>query len=336
MSVSNSKQLKILAAAATGAVAGMGYVAQVHAAPALPPAIDVLINRSSDGNGPGLGTGTGPNQGFPATTYTPSMSIVPYAPSATYDAADTADAGTIWNTLLSPPSSLAKQTSGATNTVTFQTNLPLVDSTGASTGVKLAIEMTEPNNHSDGIHSSAVTGLGTGTDGLTANPKELMSQSWVSNSSSETIIFALTGLTPNAPYNVYAYGGGSNAGNGAAFSLPTANQGTGYGTGAGWQSTAALGGAAGAYTTVLPATATYHSVFSASGGSNPTPEQGLTWVLLPAVADANGDLLLFNQENVNGKGYVNGFQIQSAPEPASIGLLGAAALGLLSRRRREE
>jgi hypothetical protein len=78
-------------------------------------------------------------------------------------------------------------------------------------------------------------------------------------------------------------------------------------------------------------------VFSANGGNNPTPEQGITWVLLPAVADANGDISVLDQENpVGNKPYFNGFQIQAAPEPATLGLLGAAAAGLLARRRKNE
>ena len=83
-------------------------------------------------------------------------------------------------------------------------------------------------------------------------------------------------------------------------------------------------------------------MFSASGGNNPTPEQGLSWVLLPAKADANGNLQIFVNEDHGStiKAFTNGFGIDGTftlvPEPASIGLLGAAALGLLSRRRRED
>jgi hypothetical protein len=162
-----------------------------------------------------------------------------------------------------------------------------------------------------------------------------MGQTWVGNSSSDTLIFQLTGLTPNAPFNLYMYAGGSNGGNGGTFLLPNANQGTGYGSGAGWVATAGLNGTGG-YITV-PANSTYHSVFSANGGNNPTPEQGITWVLLPAVADANGDISVLDQENpVGNKPYFNGFQIQAAPEPATLGLLGAAAAGLLARRRKNE
>jgi hypothetical protein len=79
-------------------------------------------------------------------------------------------------------------------------------------------------------------------------------------------------------------------------------------------------------------------VFSISGGNNPLPEQGLTWVLLPGVVDPNGNLEIFVQEdNASGSNaFVNGFQLDFIPEPATLGLFSAAAaLGLLARRRRE-
>jgi hypothetical protein len=332
MSVSN-KQVKLLAAAVTSTVAGMGLATQIQAAPVDPNAIDVLISRSSDGD-----TLNGPTSNLTVNppTYTPSLTGVPYAPSASYTAADVNDSGTLWNTLLTPPSSCATNTTGVTLTVTFQANIPLADSLGNATNVKLNVLFGEPNNKSNGFHNSGIpTEPGTGSDGLTGNPVALMGQTWVGNSSSDTLIFQLTGLTPNAPFNLYMYAGGSNGGNGGTFLLPNANQGTGYGSGAGWVATAGLNGTGG-YITV-PANSTYHSVFSANGGNNPTPEQGITWVLLPAVADANGDISVLDQENpVGNKPYFNGFQIQAAPEPATLGLLGAAAAGLLARRRKNE
>jgi hypothetical protein len=338
MNFSHSKKVKPLAAAVAGVVAGMGLVRQASAFPQDPNAIDVLISRSSDGDN--LGSST--NQGVVPQTYTPSLTGVPYAPAAVYDAADTNDGGTLWNTLLSPPSALAANTSGLPVTVTFQQNLPLADSEGNSNGAKLNVFFVLPNNKSDGIHNAGVTSLGTGSDELTANPTELMSQSWFANSTSETIIFQLTGLTPNLGYNLYMYGGGANGGfagsaNGGSFSLAPSNQGYGYGGGTGWFSTAGLSGQ-GAYITV-PNNSSYYSVFSASGGNDPTPERGLSWVLLPAVSDANGNLSVFVQmDNPSlSKGYVNGFQLQPlVPEPATLGLLGAAAAGLMARRRKEE
>jgi hypothetical protein len=320
--------------AVAGAVAGMGIAAQANAT-----AIDVLISRSSDGDnldGPDSNLNVNP------PTYTPSLTGIPYAPSATYDAADQSDTGTLWNALLTPPSAITTNSTGVVLTVTFQQNLPLADSNGNATGVQLNVLFAEPNNKSNGYHNSAfpsaTSPLGTGSDHLTGNPVALINQSWSGGGATDTLIFQLTGLTPNAKYNLYMYGAGPNGGNGGAFSLNGVNQGSGYGAGAGWIATAGVNGN-GAYITVPTggATGTFHSVFSASGGNNPTPEQGITWVLLPAVADANGDLSVFDYDNLVGnKPYENGFQIQSVPEPATLGLLGAAALGLTARRRREE
>lgn len=341
MSVSNSKQLKLLAAAVSSAVTGMGFATQVHAFTVDTNAIDVLISRSSDGD---IDNGPSGNLGVNPPTYTPSLTGVPYAPGVSYDAADTNDSGTTWNQLLTPgqEGSALLNTTGATLTVTYQQNLPLVDSQGTATGVQLNILFGDPNNKSDGYHSSAVPSEpGTGSDGLTANPEGLINQSWSAGGSTDTLIFQLTGLVANAHYNLYMYGSGPNGGNGGAFLLPTANQGTNYGSGAGWVSTAGLGNV-GAYMTVPTggSSGTFHSVFSSNGGNNPTPEQGITWVLVPAVADANGDLSILDQNNLVGnKPYANGFQIQyvsAVPEPATLGLLGAAAAGVLARRRKRE
>lgn len=82
----------------------------------------------------------------------------------------------------------------------------------------------------------------------------------------------------------------------------------------------------------------------------PPDEQTITWtgdvVPLPAAqftltADANGDITVYGWggDGITGDQsadttYLDGFQLAAAvPEPATIGLLGAAALGLLSRRR---
>jgi PEP-CTERM motif-containing protein len=340
MRVRNTRNSGLLRVAAAAAVVGMGIGAQVRG-----DALDVELSQTGDGNTQTGTSSTAPNLGITPTTYTPALSAIPYAPGATYDAADTGDSGTLWNTLLAPSNNAGSDDGhviapSAATTVTFQANLPLADSTGAPTTVSLAyVAEYLPSSKSDEIHTNGVTGVGTDSQGLTANPTSLMSHSWTSSSTSENLVFQLTGLTPNANFTLYIYGGGPNGGNGGSYSLATANQGTGYGTGTSWVATGGVAGA-GAYLTV-PNTISYHSVFSANGGNNPAPEQGLSWVLLPAMADANGNLQFFVEtDNDSGsKGFINGFQLDGAitvtPEPASIAMLGAAALGLLGRRRRE-
>jgi hypothetical protein len=325
MRVRNTRNSGLLALAAAAAVAGMGIATQVRG-----DAIDLQLSTTTDGQAV-VGTGTtSPNLGITPTSYTPSLIGIPYAPSATYDAADTSDSGTQWNQLLAPGLAGADVKTFLA-TVTFQANLPLADSAGTPTTAKIGyIALVEGSGKSDSIHNFTLAAP-TGTDLLTANPTELMTTGWDTNSTSETIIFQLTGLTANSAYSLYEYGGDQgNVGCGATYTLAAANQGVGYNS------------STGAYTVNPSATSGFHSVFSASGGNNPTPEQGLSWVLLPAKADANGNLQIFVNEDHGStiKAFTNGFGIDGTftlvPEPASIGLLGAAALGLLSRRRRED
>jgi hypothetical protein len=73
----------------------------------------------------------------------------------------------------------------------------------------------------------------------------------------------------------------------------------------------------------------YRSVFDGTG-INPTPEQGLSWVLLPVQADGSGNLSFTTaKDGLSGiKGSINGFQLDVVPEPSTLALAGAG-LGMM-------
>jgi hypothetical protein len=325
------RSVALVVAGAAGAVMG----AVQHAGASV---VDVVLSRTSDGNA-SVGNTSLTNNGITPVTYTPSTLTIPDAPEAsptqTYDAADEADPGTTWNELLCPSAGTSvNNTTGSTITTIYQQNIPLVNSLGASTGVQLSLSFTEANGKDDTVHNIGIASS-TGTDGLAANPvlntssnpstQGLMEQSWFDNGTTEEINFGLTGLIPGHEYNLYVYGSGNTTGNGGTYTVPTANQGTGYNTSSGFYSTEPTG--------VID-----RSVFD-STGINPLPEEGLTWTVLPVMADGNGDLTFSVNKDVSStsKGVVNGFQLDDltlVPEPASIGLLAMSGLTLMARSRK--
>jgi hypothetical protein len=300
------------------ALASAGLCASAGAA-----VINVQLSRTAGGDT----TGNSTNNGIFAETYTPTQVTIPVVGSQTYDAADTTDSGTTWNSLKVPANKVSNSTGGNITTV-YQQNLPLVDSGGNSTSALLDVSFTENNGKNDAISSTGlVAGTNPGTDGLSANPSGLMAQSWYDNGTSEIITFALHSLPASTDYNLYIYGAGQNVGYGGTYTVPAANQASGYNT------------AAGAYSTEPSATSIYRSVFDAS--SNPVTEQGLTWTVLPVTSDANGNLTFnVNKDAGSGiKGSINGFQLDSGgsiatPEPASLGVLAMGGLALLAHRRK--
>ncbi len=244
-------------------------------------------------------------------------------------AADLADSGLYWNSLMCPTVATAN-TSGSQLTYTVEQNLPLVDSLGNASSITISsIQFSENNNKTDTIHQTGmVSGTNPGSDGLSANPSQLVGQSWFDNGTSEYMIFNLSGLTAGARYDLYIYGAGQNNGYGGTYTVPVANQGPGYVA------------TANAYTTEPSSTSIYRSIFDGTG--SPAGEQGLTWVVLPVQADGSGDLSFnVNKDGLSGiKGSINGFQLQPAtvPEPGTLALLGlgaAVAAGGYRRSRKK-
>jgi hypothetical protein len=288
------------------AACGLALTSRVNA-----QAIDVQLSRTTSA------------AAIVTTVNTPIT--IPDAPSVNYDAADITDAGTTWNSLIAPTVT-SNNTSGGNITFTTEQNLPLVNSLGAASSVTISsIQFTENTGKNDTIHQTGiVAGTDPGTDGLANNPSGLMAQSWFDNGTSESITFNLSGLTPSTVYNLYIYGAGTSNGFGGSFTAPAANRATGYNA------------TTGAYTTEPTVAGINRSVFD-STGTNPTPEQGLSWVLLPVQADSSGNLSFsVNKDNGSGiKGSINGFQLDVVPEPSALALVGTGfGLMLMVIRRR--
>jgi hypothetical protein len=292
---------------------------------------------------------TGTSGGSPTTPV--QLVTIPDAPSVNYDAADTTDSGTTWNSLQGVTTNLATNTTGVSYILEEQ-NVPLVDSTGATTGVTLNQYLRLPNNKgtADGIRLFA-NSTTLGSDGLLPNPigslnsasaagdgygvgashKELMGTGWSLNGTTEGLGFTLMGLKPSTTYNLYLYSAGTTLGQGGNFTgvstiLTDANGNTTGGTVSGT-----------AVQTNTTNASNFRSVFDSSG-ITPVPA-GESWNILTLTSDGSGDLsFALTGDSTGGiKPILNGFQIDTAttntPEPASALLLGLGGLTLLGRRR---
>jgi hypothetical protein len=141
--------------------------------------------------------------------------------------------------------------------------------------------------------------------------------------STNLIQLTITGLTPSSAYKVATYSYDSSGGH-------TTN----------WTATAP--------TTNSGGTVGYDPD-PADTFVAPSDEQSITWVAgttpaeavftLTSSASGSVSLWAFGGTGVTGNNnadttYLDGFQIASVPEPASLGLIGLSSLGLLSRRRK--
>ncbi len=269
-----------------------------------------------------------------AITYTPAQVTVADAPSANYDAADTTDPGTIWNSIESVSTQPASGTS--VSSVLYEANLPLVSSTGAALTAELNVTALEGSGKTDYLHPNHnIPATATGTDGLHPQPASstysagvgdgytqsnsvhlLLGVDWITNSAGDGMQFQLTGLTAGQQFTLYVYGVGTTNASGGLFTLAAGN------------------GGASASTNVTAA-AKYLSVFTTAGGNTPTAP-GEAWNSMTGTVDSSGDVTFTETVGAgNVKPAMNGFQLDLAnvPEPATLSLLSLGGVMLLGRRR---
>jgi hypothetical protein len=301
--------------------------------------IDLAFSNNSVTTTNNGGSTQATNMGIvPVTSYGGSAPIqvsIPDAPSATYDAADENDPGTMWNVMESVSTVPTSNGTGGTVDVLYEQNIPLKDSLGNSTTATFSVSEILPNGKADNIHTSGSNSASNGTDGLPPNPgstqdtlvsgsshKLMMDSAWIYNSASEGAIMTIGGLTANAQYDLYVYGNGTAAGQGGSFTLASANSGV-------------AGDTVGSVVTNAGAATWFRSVYSTAGGNDPAPELGLSWNELVATADGSGNITFTEIQSGDGiKPAINGLQIDAVPEPASLGLLSLGGLVLMARRKR--
>lgn len=249
-----------------------------------------------------------------ATTGSPSASqavlppfTIPDAPGQTYDAADTSDTGTVWNSIVCPnnPSDPGQ---------TIRETADLVDSHGNASTVTMFVSIDNSEVGIADANPSPFSSNGAGTDGLAAAPSQLMSQGWQAPGGGDDIQLIFLGLPTNIPLEVYTYGAGAGNGDGATFNL--------------------FGSPLTTTTTQPNPSAIYRSVFDQTG-TNPLPEQGLSWTEAQYSTINGGFVVTIEPDAATGMpGSINGLQIQElVPEPASFSLVVISTGALIMRRR---
>jgi hypothetical protein len=324
-----------LAAAAFGVVGAKAAHADV--------VIDLAFTNNSVATTNNGGSTQATNMGIvPVTNYggsAPSQVAIPDAPSATYDAADEADTGTLWNEMESVSTAPTSNATGGPVNVLYESGIPLKDSLGNTTTATFSMSEILPNGKADDVHTSGSNSSSTGTDTLAPNPGSttdnisgggsshllMMDSCWFVNSTTEGLIITIGGLTSGSQYDLYIYSDGCGAGQGGSFSLASGNTGV-------------AGDTTGAVTTNTGGTSStwYRSVFSTATGNNPAPEKDLSWNELIATADGSGNVTFTETLGPGGvKEAIDGLQIDAVPEPASLGLLSIGAIALMGRRKRK-
>jgi PEP-CTERM motif len=339
----SGRDIRILASACLAAAAfGVVGAKAAHADVVIDLAFANETATSAANNG---GSTQATNMGItPITNYggsAPTQVALPVQPGGgTWVAADENDAGTLWNVMQTTGVSPTANATGGNVDVTFEQDIALKDSLGNPTSATFTFQEVLPNGKSDFLHGSGSNSGTNGTDGLAPDPGStndgitagsshllMMASGWIYQSTSESGIITIGGLTAGSQYDLYVYADGCTAGMGGTFTLASANSDV-------------AGDTVGAVTTNTGASTWFRSVFSSNTGDNPAPEQGKSWNELVATADTNGNITFTDTNSSSVKEAIDGLQIDEVPsapvpEPASLGLLGLSGLGLMIRRRRK-
>lgn len=190
------------------------------------------------------------------------------------------------------------------------TSTPLYNSAGNPMPASIAVSASQ--NGSDAG--------GGGPDGAANNLLNYLYYDKGNPATAPQSFFTISGLPTTQQYNLFLYGT-DNTSTGALFTLLNGTTATGVSP----STSNTTGGSVGANTTAstIPA------------GS---PNLGADYMEFTGVTpNSSGNIVVQWSENgtaTNGAGVINGFQLESVPEPASAGLLAVGAFGLLARKRR--